>query len=432
MADIVDFVADLSYEDIPEKAIQIARLCILDAVGCILGGIQDPTVLNLAEKIAKKNPGSTRIAGTTLTSTRAWASFINSHACTYFDLDDGHRKAQGHPGGVIVPVSLMLTAENGCTGKELLTAVVAGYETAVRSAQIIRKAGGPRKGSGGWNITGGVAAAAKLCKLKKHEIQNALGLAEYYAPQAPQDRSLAHPSSMKEGMAWAAHSAITVADLAEVGFDGMLPFLCGASECEDLGTNWEICSTYFKMYACCRFSHPVLDGLANLLEEGDIKLDEIESIKVTSFAKAMLLNHLEPENPIAAMYSIPFIIGCFLAQKNVGPREMTFENLNDTEILKIARKVVLVEDLDITDKFPLECLARVTVILKSGEAIKSEVLSAKGDPGDPYSLEEMRLKFQDMVVPLLGNTAGETLFNQLMNVEREKPNDLWGNLQQFG
>lgn len=428
MANIVDFVAELSYENLPEKAIQIARLCILDAVGCMVGGIQDPTVLRLAEKICRKNPGSTRIAGTSLASTRAWASFINSHACTYFDLDDGHRKAQGHPGGIIVPLSLMLAAENGCTGKELLTAVVTGYETAVRSAQIIRKAGGPRKGSGGWNITGGVAAAAKLCKLEKHEIQSALGLAEYYAPQAPQDRSLAYPSSMKEGMAWTAHSAITVVDLAEVGFDGMLPFLYGASECEDLGTNWEICSTYFKMYACCRFSHPVLDGLTNLIEESDIIPDEIESIKVTSFAKAMLLDHLQPENPIAAMYSIPFIIGCFLAHKRVGPGEMTFKNLNDIEILTIARKVVLVEDPEITDKFPLKCLARVTVTLKSGKSINSEVLSAKGDPDDPYSLAEMRIKFQDMVVPLLGN-RGETLFHQLMNVEHEKPKDLWDSLQ---
>ncbi len=428
MADIVNFISDLSYEDVPEKARQSARLCILDAVGCMAGGIQDPTVLRLAEKISQKNPGYTRIAGTSFTSTRAWASFVNSHACTYFDLDDGHRKAQGHPGGVIIPLSLMLAAENGCTGKELLTAVVAGYETAVRSAQIIRKAGGPRKGSGGWNITGGVAAAAKLCKLKKHEIQNALGLAEYSAPQAPQDRSLAYPSSMKEGMAWAAHSSITVVDLAEVGFDGMLPFLCGAPECEDLGASWEICSTYFKMYACCRFSHPVLDGLTNLIEKNDINPDDIESIKVTSFAKAMLLDHIPPENPIAAMYSIPFIIGCFLSQKRVGPGEMIFENLNDVEILKIAKKVILVEDPDITDKFPLKCLAQVTVILNSGKSINSEVLSAKGDPDNPYSLAEMRIKFQDMIVPLLGDT-GETLYDQLMNVEHEKPKDLWDSLQ---
>ena len=106
----------------------------------------------------------------------------------------------------------MLAAENGCSGRELLAAIVAGYETAVRSALILRQAGGPRKSSGAWSITGGTAAAGKLCNLSKPQLQNALGLAEYYAPQAPQDRSLAGPSSMKEGMAWAslANAAETI------------------------------------------------------------------------------------------------------------------------------------------------------------------------------------------------------------------------------
>jgi len=213
MADIIDFIAELKLEKIPEKAVQIARLCLLDAVGCMAGGIYYPSVFNLAQTISGNNPGSTAIVGTSFTTTRPWASFVNTHACTFFDLDDGHRKAQGHPGGVIIPLSLMLAAENGCSGKELLTAVVAGYETAVRSARIMRQAGGLRKGSGAWSVTGGIAAAGKLSNLKKPALQNALGLAEYFAPQAPQDRSLAFPSSMKEGMAWASHTAVTVNEI---------------------------------------------------------------------------------------------------------------------------------------------------------------------------------------------------------------------------
>ncbi len=427
MADIVDFISDLSYEDIPEMVLHTTRLCVLDAVGCMAGGIQNKEVVELAGKIAEKNPGSTNIVGTSLTSTRPWASFVNSHACTYFDLDDGHRKAQGHPGGVIIPLSLMLAAENKCSGKELLVAVVVGYETAVRSAQIIREAGGPRKGSGGWNLLGGIAAAARLCSLSKLQTRNALGLGEYYAPQAPQDRSLAYPSSMKEGMSWSAHSVMSIVELAEVGFDGMVPFLCGAKQCEDLGTNWEIASSYFKMYACCRFSHPVLDGLTTLIEENDIQVDKIQSITVTSFAKALLLNHLKPENPVAAMYSIPYIIGCFLTQKRVGPREMSFDLLDNPEILKIARKVRLVEDSKITDKFPLHCLARVTISTNNGNTIKSETLSAKGDPANPFNLTEMYGKFKDMVEPLFGSKE-EVIYHQIMNIQNEDPGNLWDSL----
>ncbi|MBT8359643.1 MAG: MmgE/PrpD family protein, partial [Deltaproteobacteria bacterium] len=350
MAEIVDIISEISFEDIPEKAKQAARLCLLDAVGCMVGGMKCPAVLNLAQTISQKNPGTTNIAATSLSSTRPWASFVNSHACSFFDLDDGHRRAQGHPGGVIVPLSLMMAAENGCSGKELLTAIVIGYEIGVRGALIMRHAGGPRKGSGGWSITGGVAAVAKLLKLPPRQINNALGLAEYFAPQAPQDRSLAYPSSMKEGMAWASYSAISIVELAAAGFDSMTPYLADANQGSDAVFTYEICSVYFKMHACCRFSHPVIDGLANLVQNHDFLIEDIDSVMVASFEKAMLLSHMAPENPVAAMYSIPYIIGCYLVRGKVGPQEMVDDSLTDPKILEIAKRVVLQEDPSITDQ----------------------------------------------------------------------------------
>ncbi len=181
------------------------------------------------------------------------------------------------------------------------------------------------------------------------------------------------------------------------------------------------------MYACCRFAHPVLDGLMNLTSEHEIKPEEIKSIKVVSFAKALLLNHMAPANLVAAMYSIPFIIGCFLARGRVGPGEMAPETLNDTYILQIAQKVVIEEDPDITNQFPEKCLARVSLTLKNGKTIHSRTLSAKGDPDNPYSQEEMRTKFIDLTVPLMGKRS-EALYRQIMHIDHESPQNLWNML----
>ena len=225
-------------------------------------------------------------------------------------------------------------------------------------------------------------------------------------------------------MAWASHSAITIVELAASGFDSMSPFLSDADQGDELGTNWEICSVYFKMYGCCRFSHPALDGLTSLLRDHAFQPGEIESIKVVSFAKALLLNHITPDNPVAAMYSIPFIIGCFLARGKVGPQEMTADTLADTRIIEIARKVVLEEDPDVTAQFPEKCLARIIVTLKNGKTIKSATLSAKGDPDNPYSQEEMRTKFLDLTAPLIGENS-EILYSQIMNIDHESPQKIW-------
>jgi len=427
MNNIVDFIADLRFEDIPEKTIEVAHLCLLDAIGCMVGGMKDPSVFKLAQTLSRNHPGSTVIVATPFTTSRSWAAFINTHAGTYFDLDDGHRKAQGHPGGVIVPLALMLAAENGCTGKELLTSIVIGYETAVRSALIMRQAGGPRKGSGAWSLTGGVAAAGKLLSLSKPEFKNALGLAEYYAPQAPQDRSLAAPSSMKEGMAWASYTALTSVDLALTGFDAMDPFLLDAPQCNDMGKNWEICAVYFKMYACCRFSHPVLDGLSSLIQKHGIVHDNIKSITVNSFAKALLLGRNTPNNPVAAMYSIPYAIGCKLVKGEVGTKEMTQDSLRNTQILKIAEKVTIEEDPEITAEFPEKCLARVTIYLNNGAIIESETLSAKGDPDHPYTREELGSKFLHLTESLFPN-KNDQLYDVIMNIELHHPIKIWNML----
>ena len=423
MNDPVRFIAELRFEDIPEAVRESARQCIIDATGCMLGGVADDRVKELARTVSRRYPGDSSIAGTSLTTARPWAAFLNTHSCSYFDLDDGHRKAQGHPGGIIIPVSMMLAAEKNLSGRDLLTAVVVGYEIAVRAALIIREKGGPRKGSGGWAIIGAVAAAATLTGLSGDEIKNALGLAEYFAPQAPQDLSLGSPSSMKEGMAWSAYSAITISELAGLGFDGMDPSLLDSPYFNDLGKNWEICSTYFKMYACCRFSHPVLDGLADLVKNG-VAWQDIETITVTSFAKAMLLDHLTPENPVAAMYSIPFIVASFLVNNKVEVEEVSGRSLTDPRVLELAKKVKLVEDPALTRQFPLKCLARVSITLKNGDVLSNSTLSAKGDPADPYSTEELKQKFLMLVNGSISYEARE-LYHEINSLEKKSPRELW-------
>ena len=424
MTHIVDFISDLRFDQIPEPALNSARTCLTDTVGCMLAGIGYRPIQDLARSICDSHPGQFGVLGTGRTTTAAWAAFLHTHSATYFDLDDGHRKAQGHPGGVIIPLAMITAAEHKVSGKALLTAIVAGYETAVRSALIMRRAGGPRKGSGAWSLSGAVAAAAKLCGLPRPKLKNALGLAEYYAPQAPQDRSLASPSAMKEGMAWAAFSARTIVELASTGFDAMDPFLLDAPECKDLGRNWEVNAVYRKEYACCRFSHPVLDGLSALMEAHDINPSAITSIRVKSFEKALLLNRTRPENPVAAMYSIPYVVGCKLAKGRVGCHEMGAAMLKDPQILALADKVTIEEDSALTAVFPEQCLARLEICLADGTCIKSQTLSAKGDPDHPYSETEMYKKFVKLAAPVAG-TETDTLYSQLCHGGNESMEKIW-------
>merc|ERR1719410_1826584 len=138
-------------------------------------------------------------------------------------MDDGHRRAQGHPGAVIIPATLALGQKLGSSGKEVMEAIVVGHDVAVREAVRIREAGGPRKGSSGWATPGVAVALGKLMKFNETQMQNALGLSEYFTPQAGQDRAVNFPSMMKEGIPWGAYTGMKCALLAKDGFTAMRP-----------------------------------------------------------------------------------------------------------------------------------------------------------------------------------------------------------------
>ncbi len=59
MMDIIDFICDLKYEDIPQEAVHKACLCLLDAVGCMIGGMQCPPIEHLAGTISRNHAGVT-------------------------------------------------------------------------------------------------------------------------------------------------------------------------------------------------------------------------------------------------------------------------------------------------------------------------------------------------------------------------------------
>ena len=72
--------------------------------------------------------------------------------------------------------------------------------------------------------------------------------------------------------------------------------------------------------------------------------------------------------------------------------------------------------------------ARIVLYLKDGRIIKSETLSAKGDPDNPYSREELGVKFLRLTQSL-PDRRNEEMFDLIMNIEYENPRDLWQLLQ---
>jgi 2-methylcitrate dehydratase PrpD len=135
------FAANLRFDDLPASVVAQAQDVILDAIGCAIGAWRDDApkaeVLRRLVSTFRAAPVATVWGSHGLRSDASVAALANGALVNAADFDDTHKRALLHTGSVVVPVALALAEERDLTGRDVLTAVVAGYETAVRVGMAV-------------------------------------------------------------------------------------------------------------------------------------------------------------------------------------------------------------------------------------------------------------------------------------------------------
>jgi len=423
MADsaIVQYVQKVSFDAQTPETKHFAKRAVIDCIGCGLAGATHDTVPGVVKSMKEiEGNGCNTVWGTKETLELKGAIFLNAYTSAIFDMDDGHRRAQGHPGAVIVPAVLTVGSRLGSSGKEMLEAVIVGYDVAVREAVRIRDAGGPRKGTSGWCAPGAAAAVGKLLKLTDEQMANAIGQCEYFTPQAGQDRSVNFPSMTKEGIPWGAYTGSFCAHLAKGGFTAHRPHLADAEElCKDLGERVEVDYTYYKKWAACRWAHPALGGLEVARGEKAFKITDVKHVQIRSFEKALLLSNRKPSSTLQAVYSIPFSLAYWLKHGQIEPDNLKDEvaMVSDPEVCDMATRIDMEHAPEYTAEFPLRCIQDITVTMQDGSTINKTGLEAPWDAGERApSDEEIKNKFKTLAEPVLGE-KWQVLFGMLDKLE---------------
>jgi 2-methylcitrate dehydratase PrpD len=179
---LAEFVAGLRYGDLPQAVVDQACRIVADTVGCALSAwAEDPEKSRIALEIARAYAsanGASVIGVAGASSQPAFAALANGILANAADNDDTHKRALLHTGSVVVPPALALAETQHLTGRELILALVAGYEVAVRVGMAVMPTHYRFWHSTATNGTFGAAAcAAKALKLDADGVQRALGLA---------------------------------------------------------------------------------------------------------------------------------------------------------------------------------------------------------------------------------------------------------------
>lgn len=329
----------------------------------------------------------------------AGAAFANSAAASMLDLDDGHRAAAGHPGASVIP-AVLAHAQTHATGiEQLLTAIAIGYEIGIRisAARDFKTLG--TMATGLWCGQGVAAAIGYLRGLPADRIAHAIAIAGTTAPcLTPVAYTEFMGNTVKEGIPAATATGILAVDLAQAGYTGPVDLLEHATFdrtvlTRDLGSNWMIESVYFKEYSCCRWAHAPIDAILMLQERHGLAADDIETIAIDTFGRALTLNNeAAPHSLESAQYSLPFCVALAATRGAQAMLPMLQEALNDKETLTLSKRVTLHLDPKFDAMFSASVPGRVTVTARGAQHSET-VLAPKGEPTNPMSWQDLERKF---------------------------------------
>jgi 2-methylcitrate dehydratase PrpD len=388
---LADFAARLRYEDIPPRVRDLSKLLILDALGCGLAATgYDFAKATLSGARALGGDGPCAVIGSAERLPLRDAALVNGVLLHGLDFDDSNFLGILHPTVACLPAALGVGQVRSSSGRDMLTAYIAGMETAIRIGAAARGIFHHI----GFHATGLVAhfssavVAGKLMGLDATALVRAQGITastssavQVFLEEGAWTKRL-HP-------AWGAVAGITAAGLAQHGFVGPtrayegrfgffethvqthMPEVDYTTMTDGLGSEWTLQQTAVKPYPVCHFAHGCAEAAIRLHQRVGLRRADIARV-VAAIPKETLPIIAEPAarkcmpaNDYDAKFSAQFITAACLLRGRFGLAELSPEALQDPDILAVAAKVECVADPDTA--FPEYNSGGVSVTTATGE-----------------------------------------------------------------
>ena len=414
-------VAETQWDDIPDAVRQHAKLVFLDTIGVILAGSAQPEVRQMRAQLGNGGgSGATVFAQGCPTSDPRTAALLNGTAGRSIELCEGHRYVSCQGAIQIVPTVLALGEVYQASGRDMLSALILGYDAAVRiGSGVTARAFAHQNGQA--PLLGAVAAGARLRGLDAAGTSRALRLGATLLLTPSYTNAVAGATMLNVAGGMSGFAGVLAPELALAGFEAQEHAIEEAFEQlvgdgfqpegidEALGERWEITRNYFRLRACCNPMYAALDALEEALDELQPAPEAIEHIDVATYRFASAMQNPHPPNTFGARYSMPHAAAAMVVHGHAGYRAFTEEVLHDPVIVALRQRVHITEDPALSAMVPRLKPARVTVTLKDGRQSVRMCESAKGDFAKPFAESEIRAKFRELAGVLLTPVGVEAI-----------------------
>ncbi|MBA2273736.1 MAG: MmgE/PrpD family protein [Actinobacteria bacterium] len=415
---VADFVLGLRFEGIPEPVRRQAAEHMLDGYGLALSAHAEKghaIMRRYAERVSCAQ--EVAVFGTSLRSSAELAALTNGLAMHAMDYDDTQLSTNPdsvyglltHPTTPVLGAASAIAELVGASGRDLLTAYVAGVEVACRTSD----ASNPRHYQKGFHSTGtfgaigAVAAAGKLLKLSHDQLLQALGIAAALSGGYRENfGTMTKPLHAGK----AAEAGVFAARLAAEGFTAARNILeakrgmysASSDGYEPSRIDGRLGAPFFfedpgisiKPYPSGSLSHPGQDAVLELVNEHDVHSDDVEkAIAGTNSAMPNALIYAQPQTALEAKFSFPYFLAIAILHRKVGIEEFRDDVVLGSEVQELMKRCSHVVDPEIDARGFQHMDTRITIRLKGGRVLERVESFATGHPRKPMSRGQLEAKF---------------------------------------
>jgi len=428
---LAEYISNLQYEDLPAEVIQQAKKIILDALGCQVSCSlleNGRSIIKLGR--AQGGPAEASVFGSDYKTSAINAAFVNGTLGHGDEIDDSLEEA-GHVSAVIVPAAFACGEKDGASGRDLITAVVAGYDIAggFANAGVSVKRLMIGYSDGYASVFWGVAAACNILKLRPDQVRIALGLSACQSGGF-YDFSEAKHMAKSLMMGFGARNGTTAALLAQMNFDGpssvfesdnnVLRYQIGENYnqqdlTENLGKKFVIMDTCIKLYSAGHPIHAPAYGLRKIMDREGINADDIQSIivRLPEREKQIVDNRDMPD------INIQYCLAVSAFDRQLSWDQFTPERLKDPKVADLKSRVLALHDpeMDERKKITKAHSAEIDVRTKDDRKFSERVDFPPGDPGNPATQMDVEKKVMHYASKVLGQDRTRKVIETVKNLD---------------
>jgi 2-methylcitrate dehydratase PrpD len=442
---MAQFIKGARFEDIPTPAVNLAKLCLLDGVGCAIYGSTRPLgriLTSLVDELGGKPVA--HVLGTHVATNAVNAAMANATHCHSEDFDDF---SAGHQAVLLMPVVLATGEEHHLSGKQALLSYIIGFDINVN----ISHAMGEDHYGKGWHNTssigtlGATAAAAKMLNLDEMQIRMALGIG---ATQAAGLRAnfgtMTKPFNPGNGC----RAGVMAAKMAQKGYEAnpdVMEDRFGfaavygeemmqlAAIARHLGNPWALMGSgkdvangiAIKIWPCCGGTHAANTAITKLLKQHPFKAQDVASVDLVTMRNPALMsaNVRWPKSGLQGKFSPWFTVASCI----VDGGRLDLSSFSDDAALRPALQELL-KKVNITqhpDHAGRPHRSRgggeywdLTVTLKNGERLTAPRVSAVGDTYGWKDSAAVFDKFKMLASTVLKPAQADAALNAIMSMEQ--------------